>query len=87
MSERSGRRPEALAVQALGWEEPATGAIVPSIHPSTTYARDAGFHGTRTWLGAHGAGARLAVDSTAATPVPTRSIAHGADLVMQSATK
>ena len=36
---------------------------------------------------AHGAGARLAVDSTAATPVLTRPIALGADLVMHSATK
>ena len=36
---------------------------------------------------AHGAGALLAVDSTAATPVHTRPIEHGADLVMHSATK
>ena len=36
---------------------------------------------------AHAAGARLAVDSTAATPVLTRPIAHGADIVMHSATK
>jgi cystathionine gamma-synthase len=36
---------------------------------------------------AHGAGARFAVDSTAATPVLTRPIAHGADIVMHSATK
>ena len=36
---------------------------------------------------AHGAGARLAVDSTVATPVFTRPIALGADLVMHSATK
>jgi cystathionine gamma-synthase len=36
---------------------------------------------------AHGAGARLAVDSTAATPVLTRPIEHGADLVVHSATK
>jgi cystathionine gamma-synthase len=36
---------------------------------------------------AHGAGARLAVDSTAATPVLTRPIEHGADIVMHSATK
>lgn len=35
----------------------------------------------------HGAGARLAVDSTVATPVLTRPIEHGADLVMHSATK
>jgi len=36
---------------------------------------------------AHRAGARLAVDSTVATPVFTRPLAHGADLVMHSATK
>jgi cystathionine gamma-synthase len=36
---------------------------------------------------AHGAGAVLGVDSTVATPVLTHPIAHGADLVMHSATK
>jgi cystathionine gamma-synthase len=36
---------------------------------------------------AHGAGARLAVDSTVATPVLTRPLAFGADIVMHSATK
>jgi cystathionine gamma-synthase len=36
---------------------------------------------------AHGVGARLAVDSTAATPVLTRPLEHGADIVMHSATK
>lgn len=36
---------------------------------------------------AHDAGARLCVDSTAATPVLTRPIELGADLVMHSATK
>ena len=36
---------------------------------------------------AHAAGALLAVDSTAATPVHTRPLALGADLVMHSATK
>jgi cystathionine gamma-synthase len=36
---------------------------------------------------AHAAGALVAVDSTAATPVHTRPIEHGADLVMHSATK
>ncbi len=36
---------------------------------------------------AHNAGARLAVDSTVATPVLTRPIEHGADIVMHSATK
>lgn len=36
---------------------------------------------------AHGAGALLAVDSTAATPVLTQPLALGADIVMHSATK
>ncbi|MBN8510391.1 MAG: PLP-dependent transferase [Burkholderiales bacterium] len=36
---------------------------------------------------AHGAGAKLAVDSTVATPLLTRPIEHGADLVMHAATK
>ena len=36
---------------------------------------------------AHGAGAMLCVDSTAATPVLTRPLALGADIVMHSATK
>jgi cystathionine gamma-synthase len=36
---------------------------------------------------AHAAGARLAADSTVATPVLTRPLALGADLVMHSATK
>ncbi|MET1027944.1 MAG: aminotransferase class V-fold PLP-dependent enzyme [Dongiaceae bacterium] len=36
---------------------------------------------------AHAAGARVAVDSTCATPVLSRPIEHGADLVMHSATK
>jgi cystathionine gamma-synthase len=36
---------------------------------------------------AHGAGARLGVDSTCATPIHTQPIALGADLVMHAATK
>ena len=36
---------------------------------------------------AHEAGARLVVDSTVATPILTRPIEHGADIVMHSATK
>ncbi len=36
---------------------------------------------------AHAANARLVVDSTVATPVHTRPIEHGADLVVHSATK
>jgi cystathionine gamma-synthase len=36
---------------------------------------------------AHGAGALLAVDSTCATPMLTRPLEHGADIVMHAATK
>lgn len=36
---------------------------------------------------AHAAGALLAVDSTASTPIVTRPLEHGADLVVHSATK
>jgi cystathionine gamma-synthase len=36
---------------------------------------------------AHGAGARLAVDSTTASPIHTRPLALGADIVMHAATK
>lgn len=36
---------------------------------------------------AHAAGARVAVDSTGATPILTRPLEHGADIVMHSATK
>lgn len=36
---------------------------------------------------AHDAGARVAADSTVATPVLTRPLEHGADIVMHSATK
>lgn len=33
-------RPETVAAGALGFEDSATGAIIPPIHPSTTYLRD-----------------------------------------------
>jgi cystathionine gamma-synthase len=33
-------RPSSLAAQGLGWIEPATGAISPPIHMSSTYQRD-----------------------------------------------
>jgi len=31
--------PETLAAQALGWTDPTTGAVIPAIHPATTYVR------------------------------------------------
>ncbi len=197
-------KPETLAAQAQHFIDPVTGAVVPPIHPSTTFARDEGYQliagagyarddnptyrgaeallarleggadallfasgmaaattvfqaltapgahvvaqrmmywGLRSWLtgfaaqwqvevtfvdasdpaalaaaiqpgrtrlvwietpanptwetvdiaaaaaAAHAAGALLVVDSTVATPVLTRPLEHGADLVMHSATK
>ena len=32
--------PETLAAQALGWIDPATKAIVPPVHMSSTFVRD-----------------------------------------------
>jgi cystathionine gamma-synthase len=203
MTENSDLKPETLAAQALGWDEPAHQGIVPPIYPSTTYARpaddqgrhgrmyardgnpafdqaeallntleggegcrlfssgmaaaatvfqalgpgdhvvlpDVTYHGVRSWVKSHGmhwglevdfvpngdldglkaamrpgqtklvwvespcnpmwdvadiaasaaiahdAGARLAVDSTASTPVLTRPLELRADLVMHAATK
>ena len=34
------RHPETLAATALGHDDAATGAIIPPLHPSTTYLRD-----------------------------------------------
>jgi len=39
--ERARRAPQTLAAQALGHVDPRTGALVPAIHPSTTFQRDA----------------------------------------------
>jgi cystathionine gamma-synthase len=197
-----GLRPETIAAHSLRAVDPETGAVVPPLHTSTTYARDSDYalrgassylrygnptlahaeaaiaalegghaarlfgsgmgaivtlfetvpkgahvvapavmyHGTRDWLrrlegkgrlklslfdpadpgalaaavrpetdivwietpvnptwdviditgaaaAAHGAGAMLAVDSTAATPVLTRPLALGADVVFHAVTK
>ena len=203
MTEDTVLKPETLAAQALGWDEPAYAGVVPPVYPSTTFAKQAhaqgrvgriysrdanpsydqaeallnaleggagcrlfasgmaaastvfqalepgdhvvlptvAYHGVRKWAKVHGthwgldvefvpngdlpaleaamrpgttklvwvetpsnpmwdvadiaasaeiahsAGARLGVDSTAATPVLTRPVALGADVVMHSATK
>src|SRR5258708_3091456 len=164
------RHPATMAAQALGWIDEQTKALIPPLHPATTFIRDPdnqyrsgysygrptnptfvqpeallarleggaacltfasgmaaatavflalgpGDHvvapqvmywGLRNWLKssaeerklavdfvdataaatmAHGAGARLAIDSTVATPLLTRPIELGADIVMHSATK
>lgn len=41
MPDSHGLRPETLAAHALGRVDEATGAIIPPLHPSTTYERDA----------------------------------------------
>jgi cystathionine gamma-synthase len=41
MADNEGQRPETLAARALGRIDPSTGAIVPPVHPATTYLRDA----------------------------------------------
>jgi cystathionine gamma-synthase len=40
MSTSGSERPETAAAQALGFVDPVTGAIVPPLHPATTYERD-----------------------------------------------
>ena len=41
MCAREHARPATVAAQALGYVDAATGGIVPPVHPSTTYERDA----------------------------------------------
>src|SRR5438045_7201212 len=38
---RTTLHPSTLAAQALGWTEPATGAVVLPLHTATTFERDA----------------------------------------------
>jgi cystathionine gamma-synthase len=40
MKDGAAVKPATLAAQALGWIEPTTRAIVPPIHPATTFERD-----------------------------------------------
>ena len=44
------RRPSTLAAQAMGWLDPASNGVIPSIQPSTTYARDENYEK----VGGHG---------------------------------
>ncbi|MCA9678440.1 MAG: PLP-dependent transferase [Kofleriaceae bacterium] len=71
-------------------------ALAAAIHPGRTRLVWIETPANPTWdvvdiaraaEAAHAAGALLAVDSTVATPVFSRPIEHGADLVMHSATK
>ena len=74
----------------------AAGAVARAIQPGRTRLVWIETPANPTWVItdiaalaeiAHRAGARLAVDSTVATPVLTQPIALGADLVMHAATK
>ncbi|HUT48308.1 MAG TPA: PLP-dependent aspartate aminotransferase family protein [Alphaproteobacteria bacterium] len=71
-------------------------ALATAIHPGATKLVWIETPANPTWVItdvaraaelAHGAGARLAVDNTVPTPLLTRPIEHGADLVMHAATK
>jgi cystathionine gamma-synthase len=88
-----GRR-QGLEVDFVDMTDPA--AVAAALKPGKTKLVWAETPANPTWgiadianLAeiAHGAGARLAIDSTAATPVHSKPLALGADLVMHSATK
>jgi cystathionine gamma-synthase len=83
-----------LAVELIEMSDPA--ALAAAIRPGATKLVWIETPANPTWAItdiaaaaaiAHEAGARLAVDGTAATPVLSRPLALGADLVMHSATK
>ena len=92
-----------LATFATGWglkvefvDADRTDAIAAAVKPGLTKMIWLETPANPTWALsdiaaaagiAHKAGALLAVDSTVATPVLTRPIEHGADIVMHSATK
>ena len=85
---------QGLAVDFVDMTDPK--AVAAAIRPGRTKLLWAETPANPTWSVAdiaalaeiaHGAGARLGIDSTAATPVHSRPLALGADLVMHSATK
>ena len=53
----AGKSPETLAVQALGLEDPVSGALVPPVHMATTFARrdDYSLPDGRSYIRDHGA--------------------------------
>jgi cystathionine gamma-synthase len=85
-----------LGIDATFVDSTSTEAIASAIQPGKTRMIWLETPANPTWavgdiaaVGAiaHGAGALLGVDSTVATPVLTRPLALGADIVMHSATK
>jgi cystathionine gamma-synthase len=91
---RSFAVPWGLEVEFVAADEPE--ALERAIRPGRTRLVWIETPANPTWAitdiahaaqAAHAAGARLAVDSTVATPILTRPLALGADLVMHAATK
>jgi cystathionine gamma-synthase len=87
-------RPGGLDVDFVDMSEPAK--VTAAMKPGRTKLIWAETPANPTWTIsdiaalaeiAHGAGARLAVDNTAPTPLHTRPLELGADLVMHAATK
>ena len=87
-------RPAGLDVELVATPDP--GAVERAVRPGATKLVWVETPANPTWEVtplrrvadiAHEAGAQLAVDSTVATPVLTRPIEHGADLVVHSASK
>ena len=70
-------RPETVAAGALGFEDSATGAIIPPIHPSTTYLRDPdnGYGRGRVYARADNPTFDAAADTLSA-------LEHGADTLL-----
>lgn len=70
-------RPETVAAGALGFEDSATGAIIPPIHPSTTYLRDSdnGYGRGRVYARADNPTFDAAADTLSA-------LEHGADTLL-----
>src|SRR3989442_636554 len=92
----SAWKPRTLAAQALGAGEPITHAVVGVVRAQKTKLVWIETPANPLWnvtdiaavaAIAHGAGAQVVVDSTVATPVFTRPLSLGADIVMHSATK
>ncbi len=73
----AARRPETVAAGALGFEDSATGAIIPPIHPSTTYLRDTdnGYGRGRIYARADNPTFDTAADTLSA-------LEHGADTLL-----
>ena len=98
----AGLGDQTLSIHAGEFPDPITGASAPNLVMSTTFVVEADTGFSVEGMGenepfvytrwgnptiAHNANARLAVDSTFATPAGTKPLALGADFVIHSLTK